>query len=243
MKEDNKIVLITGASSGIGRETAFLFAQANYNLIITYYLNQKGGEETKAKCLEMGARSVFLLNLNLADQENIKQTVNQIVKRYGKIDILINNAGSMKKGFLKDQAEQEINEQIQTNLQGTILMTKFCLAYLTQAIVNIGSTLSFEAKKELSIYSAAKFGLRGFSLALAKELDKIKVYLIHPGLTNTQMGNAQGIHPKKVAEIIFKTTIGDYGLKSGSEIRVRDYIYGKFWSRLIKLARFFKSLL
>lgn len=242
MKQD-KTALITGASSGIGQAVAYKFAKAGYNLVLTYNENSTGAQKTSNNCLESGANDVFLIYLNLSDNESIKKSVQEIIQKYQKIDILINNAGWTLQGSLEKTNFSDIENQIKINLISLIQFTKQCLPYLKQSIVNIGSNLGLQGHANLSVYSASKFGLRGFTKSLAKEIPELKIYTVNPGLTAIKRTNFKGLDVKKVAEIIFNSAVGNYKVKSGSDINVRDYKYGEKYKNLIIILRFFKKIL
>lgn len=245
MSENNKdkVVLITGASSGIGRAVAFEFARAGYSLAITYNKNKDGGQQTVNKCLKLGVQDIMLAHLDLNDDQSIKNCIENIIEKYKKINILINNAGYLKSNGLNNQTFESINYQIKINLEGLIKITKQCLPYIQEGIINIGSTLGLYGKKNLSIYSAAKFGVRGFTKSLAQELPEFKIYTVNPGLTNTKMGHERGVSPNQVAKIIFNAATGQYKAKSGSDINVKDYEYGEFWKNIILFFRFIKRII
>ena len=238
----NKTVLITGASSGIGQATAFKFAAGNY-LIITYRQNQAQCQNTADKCRQLGAKDVLILPLDLASDESIEAAIEKAINKFGKIDILINNAGFLVSKNLTEQSFEEISFQVKTNLEGLIKITKLCLPYIKQAIINVGSNLGLIGKRNLSVYCAAKFGVRGFAKSLAKEMPNLLIYTINPPLTATRMGSLAGIAPEKVAEIIFNAANGKYRAKSGADINVGDYIYGEFLGKLISFLRLIKGIL
>ncbi len=242
MQNQIKTVLITGASSGIGQATAFRFAKEKYNLILTYNKNKQGAEETKNKCKELGADEILILQLDLKNQDNIKQVVNVTLNKYSKIDILINNAAVIKMNYLKKQSLADIDEQIQTNLTGLIKLSKLFLPHLKQSLINIGSNLSTIGKSRAGVYSATKFGARGFTKSIALERKDLQVHIVNPSLTATPMVNYQGMNPKKVAEVIFNTAVGNYKSKSGSDVNVRDYRFGKFLAKIIIFLKKIKNL-
>lgn len=241
MEDDNiKNILITGASSGIGRKVAFKFAKIGSVMAITYNRNKKGCEETAKGCLSKGAKGVVVLRLNFLDNDTIREVADEVINRFGYVDILVNNAGTLSRGLLADQTEAEISDQIKVNLEGLIKLTSKILPKVRQSVINVGSNLGLQGKGKLAVYSATKFGVRGFSKSLAKEIPKLKIYTVNPCLTATKMGSPEGIDPNKVATIIFLAGLGKYKAKSGSDINVRDYQYGEFWKSWIIVFRFCK---
>ena len=220
----NKVVLITGSSLGIGRETAFKFAKEGCKVVISYYKDKKEAEQVARKCLELGASDVLLIQLNVMDNSSIKNCVKKVTNKFGNIDILINNAGIVVWKRLKEQTFEDIENEVRTNLEGLIKMTRECLPYVKDTIINISSGAGKDAFAGLSTYCATKFGVRGFTQAIAQELRHIKVYSVNPGTTATRMNNFRGITPEKVAEIILRTAKGEIKPDSQRDIDVWDYI-------------------
>ncbi len=218
-----KAVLITGSSIGIGRYTAYEFARAGARLVITYYKDKEEGEVTKRRCLELGAEDAILLYLDLRDNGSIIGCVEEAVKRYGRIDILVNNAGVLAWKPLREQSFEEIENQVRVNLEGLIKITKVALPYVREMIINIGSGAGKTGFPELTTYCATKFGVRGFTQALAEE-ESVKVYAVNPGMTATRMTGYQGVHPEKVAKIIFRVASGEIRRPSGSDVDVWELI-------------------
>lgn len=199
-----KVVLITGSSIGIGRETAYKFAKDGCKVIITYYKDKEDAALVSKKCLELRASDTLVLRLNVMEDASIKNCVRSVIDKFGKIDILINNAGIVVWKPFKEQTFEDIENEVRTNFTGLIKMTKECLPYIKKAIINISSGAGKEAYGGLSVYCATKFGVRGFTQAIAKELRNIKVYSVNPGTTATRMNNFRGTPPEKVADIILR---------------------------------------
>ena len=215
-----KVVFITGASLGIGTETAYLFAAQGCKLAITYFRDKEKGEATAEKCRKLGAPDVLLLHIDVMNNESIVDAVRQVVGRYKEISILVNNAGIIVWKQLKDQTFEEIESQIRTNLEGLVKMTKECLPYVKETIVNLGSAAGKAGYGDLTPYCGSKFGVRGFSEAIAQELPKVMVYTVNPTVTATRMNDFQGMPPEEVARIIVNTAAGEYKGESGSDIDV-----------------------
>ncbi len=220
----NKVVFITGSSIGIGRETAYKFAKEECKLVITYFKDRAEGMNVSKKCLELGASDVLVLQLNVMEDESIKETVKKIIEKFGGIDILINNAGIIVWKKFKDQTYEDIENQIRTNFEGLVKMTKECLPYVKGLIINIASGAGLEGYPDITTYCGTKFAVRGFSQALAQELKEIKVYVINPGVTATRMNDFHGTKPEKVAEIILNAAKGNYKLKSGEDVNVWELL-------------------
>jgi len=238
-------ILITGASSGIGQATAYKFAQAKEDLILTYFKNKPGAKKTQQECLKLGAQSAEIFELDLSQEKNILDFTKKIIKQYKSIDILINNAGFLATGKITDMNFSEIEQIMAVNLIGLIKLTSKLLPFIKNTIINIGSGLPYESKREFSVYCASKHGVRGFTKSLAKEYPHLKIYLVNPGLVITQMSGFKGVSADKVAEIIFKAAKGQYKAKSGAHINFNDYRYGQKFVNLFiflkKIKKIFKT--
>lgn len=222
MDVNNKVVLITGASQGIGKETALAFAKQGARLVLTYFRHEKEAEAVARTCTGLGASSVIVLHLDIADQQSVSRTVKEVVAEHGHIDLLINNAGVIAWKPLAEQTIEEINSQVRVNLEGLIRMTKTALPHIKHLIINIASGAGKSPYASLSTYCATKYGVRGFSKSLAKELKKVKVFIVNPGMTKTRMTNFVGREPAEVAKVILNTAREKYGKKTGDDVDVWD---------------------
>lgn len=216
----DKVVLITGSSIGIGAETAYQFSKEGSKVIITYYKDKKEAEKVAKKCKDLGAADILVLPFDVMDDASIKDCVQVVIDKFGRIDILINNAGVYHGNILSEQSLEDIKVEIRTNLEGLIKMTRECLPYITEMIINIASRAGLRPYGGSATYSATKFGVRGFSQSLAQELSNIKVYVVNPTSTATRMADFSGQPVEEVAEIILNTVKGKYKLPSGSDINV-----------------------
>ena len=224
MNLKGKVVFITGSSIGIGREDAFAFAKEGSRIVITYYKDKKEGEEVAKKCLELSAEDALVVQLNVMDNKSIKDAVKKVVDKFSKISILVNNAGVIYWKPLKNQSLEEIENQVRTNLEGLIKMTKIALPHIKDMIINIASGAGMHGYEDLSVYGATKWAVRGFTKSLSEELSKIKVYVVNPGMTKTRMTGFIGIEAEKVARVILNLAKGEYNLPSGSDVNIWDYV-------------------
>ena len=215
MQIKNKVVLITGGSSGIGKATAKAFAEKGAKVIITYNKTKKGTEEL---CKECDAQAI---KLDVCDDTSIKNAM----KKIKDIDILINNAGIFLEKSFSKQSFDDIKKEIDTNLTGAIKMINACLPKLKKGIIiNIASVLSKQPYGIAAVYCASKAGLNMFTRALALDLKNIKIFTVNPGLTATRMTGYAGVPPEKVAEVIVKVAEGKLRKKSGDDIDIPDVI-------------------
>lgn len=224
MNLKNKVIFITGSSIGIGRATAFEFAKEGAKLILTYKSSKKAAEKVVKKCRELGSPDVLLLKLDVMDNDSIKKSVEEVKKHFGKIDILVNNAGYLVWKPLIKQTLEEIETCIRTNLEGLIKMTHICLPLVKSLIINIASQVGIVPERDATTYGATKWGVRGFTKALALELPtEIKTYAINPAGTATQMNDFMGTPPEEVGRIIVNLAKGKYNLPSGSDLNIWEY--------------------
>lgn len=217
----DKVVLITGSSTGIGKETAIEFSKEKAKVVITFFKNKKLGEDVLKECKKNS--KALLTPINVLSNISIEKGIENILKKFGKIDVLVNNAGILFSKMFKEQTLEELESQIDVNLKGLIKVTKLVLPYLEKnekgIIINISSMSGKYAHAGHSAYSASKFGVRGFTKALADELpEKIRIYCINPTLTSTPMTNFRGEGPKNVGKIIVNATKENLGKKSGDDI-------------------------
>lgn len=215
-----KVVLITGSSIGIGAQTALKFSEEECKVVVTYYEDRKAAEKVGEKCKSLGAEDVLVLPLNVMDDQSIKSCVKKVIAKFRTIDILVNNAGVNVWSKLKDQSFEDIEQQLRTNLEGLIKVTKECLDYIKETIINISSIQGMVSKENETVYSASKWGVRGFTKSLALELPNKKIYSVNPKATATRMAGFEGKPPAEVAEIILNTAKGKYNLPSSSDINV-----------------------
>jgi 3-oxoacyl-[acyl-carrier protein] reductase len=220
MNLKGKVVFLTGASLGIGASTARMLAKEGCILALTYCKDKRQGQMILSECKELTNAELF--HLDISDEKSIKKCVKAVVKKFKKIDILINNAGVIVwKPFAK-QSWKEIEWQIGVNLFGTMRMTKECLPYVKDVIINVASAAGQRGHATLAPYCASKFGIRGFSQSLAGEI-KQKVVVINPTVTATRMTGFSGMPPENVANVIISTLKGKYKVKSGGDVNVWDY--------------------
>ncbi len=190
----NKVVLVTGASRGIGANIAEELAMDGYKVVLNYNKSEQAAEEIKLKLLEKGA-SVDIFKADVTKREEVKKLINFVIEKYGQIDVLINNAGISQIKLFTDLTDEDWNNMIQTNLTACFYTTQETVKYMINqkngCIINISSIWgNIGASCEVH-YSAAKAGLNGMTKALAKELgpSNIRVNGIAPGIIETEMNS------------------------------------------------------
>ena len=182
-----KTALITGCAKGIGREIALDLARSGYNIIGTYNTSLKEINKLKNKIESIGV-NFDSYKLDISDEKNINEVCNQIIKKYEKIDVLVNNAAlSLDNNFL-DKTKKEFMKILEVNLVGPFLLIQKLYNLLDNSkIINIASTDGINTYSKLSMdYSASKAGLINLTKSLALELINSKVYAICPNWVNTE---------------------------------------------------------
>lgn len=182
-----KTILLTGASGGIGREIATSLANKKNNLILVYNSNKPTVENLEKKC------AVDIFKCDLTNEQQIKTLVNKVIKKYKKIDVLINCAGISKFQQIQDTTESDFYDVIDNNLKSYVLLTaavsKHMISEQSGNIINISSMWGCVGASMESLYSASKGAINTLTLSLAKELgpSNINVNAICPGLIETKM--------------------------------------------------------
>ncbi len=218
-----KSVLVTGASIGIGRETALRFAAAGCRVALTYFEHRAEAEEVAQQCLGLGAPDVAVCSLQLTDEDSIRTVVERVVDRFGALDILVNNAGVISwKPFL-EQEFGELDAQVNVNLLGVMKLTWCILPLVTDAVITVGSTATLHQSRTPPPYCATKWGLRGFVKALALEHPDKLIVSVHPTVTATRMNDMQGMPPERVADVIFRIAAGEIEVEPGGDVDLREF--------------------
>ena len=194
MQDKQKIAIVTGASRGIGREVAKELAESGITVIANY---NKSEEEAKKLQQELEEQN-FKLEIFKADvskREDVKKLVEYTIKKYGKIDILINNAGISEYKLFTDETDEDWDKLINTNLYSAFAMSQEVIPTMVHnkkgCIINISSIWGIVGGSLEVLYSISKAGLDGMTKALAKELgpSNIRVNSIAPGMINTKMNS------------------------------------------------------
>jgi NAD(P)-dependent dehydrogenase (short-subunit alcohol dehydrogenase family) len=189
-----KVVVVTGSSSGIGLESALLLARNGY---ITYATMRSPEKDTSIKtAVQREGLPIRVVQLDVTDDNSVKNAVDHMISEAGRIDLLVNNAGYGLVGALEDLSMEEIKSQYETNLFGLISVTQAVLPTMRKQrsgrIINISSGAGIFGYPGGSAYVSTKFAVEGLSESIAYELEPfgIKVILIEPGFIRTNFGNA-----------------------------------------------------
>lgn len=190
-KLENKIAIITGGGSGIGKATALRFADEGAHVIIWDVVDAKG-EETLAELKTRGSNAAYY-HVDTTDKEQIAKATEDVVNRFGRIDILINNAGITKDSTLLKMTDEQWERVIDVNLNGVYHCTRAIAPIMAQnnygRIINASSVVGLFGNFGQTNYAATKAGLIGMTQTLSKELGRkgITVNAVAPGFIATEM--------------------------------------------------------
>ena len=200
---EGKVALITGAGSGMGRATAFVFAEAGAKVVVSD-INENQINEV-AKEIDSSEGACLKQVLDVTNQENINEAITNIIKGFGQLDILVNNAGISIPTTIDDENyEESWDKTFDVLLKGQVNLIRAALPLIRQSdcgrIVNISSTEGMGATPRISPYTSAKHGVIGLTRSLAAELGSqgITVNCICPGPINTAMTAAIPTEDKQI---------------------------------------------
>ena len=187
-----KVVIITGASRGIGRGIATVFAQQGAHVAFTYSSSKEAAQELEKELQSLGTKSKGYQS-NAASFEDSQELVDQVVADFGTVDVLINNAGITKDNLLMRISEEDFDKVIEVNLKSVFNMTKAVQRTMLKqrkgSIINMSSVVGVKGNAGQSNYAASKAGIIGFSKSIALELGSrnIRSNVIAPGFIETEM--------------------------------------------------------
>ena len=207
-----KLALVTGGSRGIGKACALELAKAGYDVIINYAGNEESAKQTVTEIEALGVKSEAY-KFDIANNEEVNTAIATIIEKYGRIDVLVNNAGITRDGLFMRMSKENWDSVINTNLTGAFNVTqpviKLMMKQRSGAIVNMASIVGVYGNAGQANYAAAKAGLIGFTKSLSKELASrnIRVNAVAPGFVQTDM--TKGLDSEKISEHIPLKRLGE----------------------------------
>jgi meso-butanediol dehydrogenase/(S,S)-butanediol dehydrogenase/diacetyl reductase len=191
------------------------------------------GRRTERALVRTGGRALFL-RTDVADHGSVRRTAQQVLRRFGRVDCLVNNAAVLKVGPLTASSVRDLDRMLAVNLRGPLLLTRALLPTMRRqrsgSIINVASELGKVGAAEYVTYCASKFGIVGFTEALAEELDGtgLRVWAVCPGLVDTPMARRRVgvpsrerlIRPETVARVIVNLATGRTRKASGTAVDV-----------------------
>lgn len=238
---ERRVALITGATRGIGKEIALELAQNGFDIAVNYRSMQEGIEDIKKEIEAKGVRCEFV-GADVANFEQCESMVKETIEKFGKIDVLVNNAGITKDGLIMRMKKEDFEAVIDINLVGTFNVTRNVIPYMIKQksgrIINVSSVVGVAGNAGQTNYSASKAGVIGFTKSLAKEVASrnILVNAIAPGFIDTDMTKVlsdtvkEGINaqiplkrmgtPKEVAKVVKFLASEDSSYITGQVINI-----------------------
>lgn len=193
-KLTGKVVLVTGASRGIGKAIAIELSKQGASIAINCSKDIDGAEKTLEEIMSNGGYGKIFKS-DISKAKNCKDLIQEVINTFGRIDILVNNAGRSKIGLIMDFSDEDIEDLINTNLLGAMYLSKYAIANMISRgsgnIINISSIWGEVGASCEVVYSASKGGINQFTKALAKEVAPfgVRVNAVAPGVINTEMNN------------------------------------------------------
>ncbi|UWD50209.1 SDR family oxidoreductase [Clostridioides difficile] len=192
MNRNNKTVLVTGGSRGIGKALSKTFAKDGYNVLINFNKSENEAKELYTVLEEKGF-SVKLFKADISNREEVENMIDYCIKEFGGLDVLINNAGISQDKLFTDITDEDWDNMMNINLKGSFYCSQIALKYMISEkkgnIINISSIWGISGASCEVHYSISKAGIIGMTKALAKEVapSNIRVNSIAPGVINTDM--------------------------------------------------------
>ena len=246
MKLKGKVVLITGASRGIGRATALLFAREGANVAVNYIKAEKEASKVGEAVQKLGSKAITV-KADVADEVQVKEMVKEVVGKFGGLDILVNNAGVVFDVPFEERTVAQWERTLGINLIGTFLCSKYCASYIKRrgggTIVNVSSTNGIDTCSPESVdYDASKAGVIVLTKDLAQQFaPSVRVNCVAPGWVDTEMNKdlpkdfieeekrrtylKRFAKPEEIAKVILFLASDDASFMTGSVVIV-DGGYG-----------------
>ena len=200
--EENKVAVITGGTTGIGKEIALELAKNGYNIAINYRNETDTMNDLKQEIESNNVKCIFV-RADVSNFEETENMVKEIINEFEKIDVLVNNAGITQDGLIMRMKKESFDQVVNINLGGTFNVTRNVVPYMVKQrsgrIINVSSVVGIAGNAGQSNYAASKAGIIGLTKSLAKELSSrgILVNAIAPGFIETKMTDKLGENVKQ----------------------------------------------
>lgn len=209
---NNKTVLITGGSRGIGRAAAILMSKAGADIVFDYHRNEKAAEEVLKEISKNGRRGIAIAG-NIANDNHCKELVETACREFGKLDVVVNNAGIWTYAPIDQMKEDVYRETIDVNLSGLIFTTRYAVQQMKKQghgrIINISSTAGQRGEALHSHYAASKGAIISLTKSWATELaPMIYVNCVAPGWVDTDMSKDPLSNPEEYKQIASSIPMG-----------------------------------
>jgi 3-oxoacyl-[acyl-carrier protein] reductase len=214
-KLSNKVAVVTGASKGIGASIAKSLAAEGAAVVVNYVSSKEGADRVVSEIKEKGGKAIAV-QADVAKAADVQRLFTETKKAYGRLDVLVNNAGIYQFAPLEEITEEQFHRQFNTNVLGLLLATQEAAKYFDGqggSVINIGSVASSLTPPQTAVYTATKGAVDAVTRTLAKELGpkKIRVNSINPGVVNTEGTTSQGIIGSDFeATAVAQTPLGRY---------------------------------
>jgi len=209
-----KVAVITGAGRGIGRAIALRLAKSGYSVVINYRSSKSRVEELLAEIVGFGGNALAV-GADVSREDEAKKLIDEAYRQFGRIDVLVNNAGITRDNLMIRMSEEEFDSVIDTNLKGVFLCMKYASAVMLRQksgkIINISSVVGLTGNLGQTNYAASKAGVIGMTKAAARELAGrgITVNAVAPGFIESDMTG--GLSEKIREQILAKIPLKRYG--------------------------------
>ncbi|WP_010581675.1 SDR family NAD(P)-dependent oxidoreductase [Schlesneria paludicola] len=215
-KLSGKVAVVTGASKGIGAEIALQLAAEGASVVVNYSSSKEGADRVVAKIADKGGKAVAV-QANVANQADVQKLFAETKKAFGRLDVLVNNAGIYEFAPLEGITAEHFHRQFDLNVLGLLFATQEAVKLFGSdggSIINISSVVARSPVAGGSVYSGTKAAVEAVTRALAEELGprQIRVNTINPGMVNTEGAHSQGITESDFRkQVEAKTPLGRIG--------------------------------